>query len=114
MFMNFKITPENSAHLKTILDRVEADSELGFDRTSASMNLIATHNGGCPLDFERMAKAERLLDLLHDVYGIASCLDRETGELKGHFLPRFAARQVDEEHIHNEAMRAAYGDHGQG
>lgn len=53
------------------------------------MDLTACHANGCPLDLERMLAA-RPFDLAHDVTGIANHLDRTTGQLTGHFLPRFA------------------------
>jgi hypothetical protein len=89
MFMNFDISPENRAHIKTILDRLEAILP-GIDRESRSMDLIACHNGGCPLDFAAMANFADFSQVAHDVTGIGRYLNRETGELGDHFAPRFA------------------------
>ncbi len=89
MFMNFKCTPENRAHLKTIIDRI-AEFDPDRDRRSTEMDLIACHNGGCPLDFAAMAAWEDFFHVAHDIAGIGSYLDRETGKLAGFFRPRFA------------------------
>ncbi|NHO33307.1 hypothetical protein GOB85_12520 [Acetobacter sp. LMG 1636] len=55
------------------------------------MDLIATHSNGCPLDLERLYEADDF-NLLHDVIGIRRHLDRSTGKLTDHFLPRFSQR----------------------
>lgn len=91
MFTNFKIDPQSAEHLRRIIDRHVEHIDKSCDRTATSMDLIATHNGGCPLDFERMASVadEHLWHVAHDIAGIARFLDRDTGELTGCFLPRF-------------------------
>jgi hypothetical protein len=91
MFMNFEIAADLRAHIKTILDRL-AEFDPDRDRTSTYMDLIACHNGGCPLDFEAMATWEDFGQVAHDVAGIGRYLDRETGKIVGFFHPRFALR----------------------
>ena len=61
-------------------------------RGHVEMDLTAVHLNGCPLDLKRLALAPQA-DLLHDVAGIYRHLDRETGELGGCFLPRFARKE---------------------
>ena len=53
------------------------------------MDLGATHLV-YPLRLDEMAETEDKFSLLHDVVGIAAHLNRETGELEHHFVPRFA------------------------
>ncbi|TGV61090.1 hypothetical protein EN784_01435 [bacterium M00.F.Ca.ET.141.01.1.1] len=62
------------------------------DALDIQMDLLATHASGCPMDFDRLLAADDF-NLMHDVSGIARHLDRDTGELTGYFLPRFAAKQ---------------------
>ena len=91
MFMNFEIAADLRAHIKTICDRFFAarpDHHAG--RRDVEMDLIACHNGGCPLDFAAMATFEDFSQVAHDITGIGRYLDRETGELDDHFHPRFA------------------------
>ena len=53
------------------------------------MDVSATHNNGCPLRLREFAFADDV-NFGHDIFGIAAHLNRETGELEGCFLPRFA------------------------
>ena len=60
-----------------------------FDRTSAVMDLCATHANGCPMNFEKLRAADDF-NLLHDVAGIYRHMDRGTGKLTNFFRPRCA------------------------
>ena len=90
MDVSFKTTSEETASIAKIADRAAALGMLGrhYSRMTLLMDLSACHANGCPLDFARMADADDA-NLAHDVAGIANHLDRETGKLTGHFLPRF-------------------------
>lgn len=57
------------------------------DLLSLSMDITATHLNGCPLDFDKLLTASDP-DFAHDVFGISRHIDRTTGKLKDHFLPR--------------------------
>ncbi len=63
-----------------------------YDTVSAEMDLIATHKNGCPLDLEGLLTATDH-DFGHDLFGINRFLNRETGELKSGFLPRYSKRR---------------------
>lgn len=68
--------------------------EKGFEPDATMdimMDLEATHSNGCPLDLGRFVEANDH-NLIHDVAGIRRHLNRETGRLENHFLPRFHAR----------------------
>ena len=67
----------------------------GFDALSCQMDLEATHCNGCPLDFDRLLDFDDF-SFAHDVFGIERHLDRSTGKLKNHFLPRCAAKTEGE------------------
>lgn len=61
---------------------------------SICMDLEATHCNGCPLRLREMLEALTEADyanVMHDICGINQHIDRSTGLLKDHFLPRFAA-----------------------
>ncbi|SEK36863.1 hypothetical protein SAMN04515666_101340 [Bosea lupini] len=93
--VSFEIAPELRPFVDQILDRTAAlyaSARQPFDRLHHEMNLCACHANGCPLDFTRMVGADDF-NLAHDVFGIDRHLDRDTGRLTDHFLPRFAKRQ---------------------
>ena len=54
------------------------------------MDLQACHSCGCPLDLQWMLSHEDIGDVYHDVFGIRKHINRRTGELENHFVPRFA------------------------
>ena len=57
-----------------------------------AMDLEVTHCNGCTLDLVALSRAPTT-DLLHDVGGIRSSLNRRTGKLEGCFHPRYACKQ---------------------
>ncbi len=57
------------------------------------MNLSACHASGCPLRLDDLLAANDF-NFMHDIAGIDRHLSHETGELEGHFLPRFARRDI--------------------
>jgi hypothetical protein len=61
-------------------------------RRDLQMDLEAVHGNGCALRLEALLAADDE-NFAHDVFGIREHLDRETGELRHHFWPRFAVRQ---------------------
>lgn len=63
------------------------------DYDTIRMDLTACHANGCPLDLERLIKADDF-NFIHDVGGIHSNICRETGTLQNMFLPRFAKKEA--------------------
>lgn len=63
------------------------------DMTTLEMDLAATHNHICRLDFARRAAADDF-NFLHDLFGITDCIDRELVAFVNHFLPRFRQRSA--------------------
>ena len=94
MEVSFKTSCEEIALIGKIADRADALGLLTgwYDRMTLVMDLSACHANGCPLDFDHLASADDF-NLMHDVTGIANHIDRETGALSGHFLPRFSKPQ---------------------
>lgn len=66
----------------------------GYARINLVMDLTAADgvNGNRPLDWERFLSADDF-NFMHDLGGISRHIDRTTGRLGGHFLPRFTLKQ---------------------
>lgn len=93
--VSFKINRTESLLIGRIVERVVAIRRKHHITTSNGeaqtihMDLTATHANGNPLNLERMLSWKRDEDIIHDVMGINRHLDRATGQLRDHFLPRF-------------------------
>lgn len=66
-------------------------ARLWGDRMSMMMDLSACHANAYPLRLEALLAADPL-NFTHDVCGIGAHMNRETGKLENHFVPRFAER----------------------
>jgi hypothetical protein len=94
--INWETTSEEFALLVQVAKRVQADLKDHPDsRRTVVMDLNACHSNGCPLDFKGLLNASAT-DFAHDIYGIRSHVNRETGKLEGFFTPRFAANRAGE------------------
>lgn len=94
MEINFDLPPEDFDTVCEIADRADASGLTHPDRYSRItliMDLCACHNHATPLDFKRLSEADGL-NFNHDIAGIARHMDRETGQLRDCFVPRFAKR----------------------
>jgi hypothetical protein len=94
--LSFTVSKTDGEKIREIAKRahalaVEADVADADFRMTMTMDLTACHANGCPLKLEELLAAEPF-DFSHDVFGIRRHLNRETGELGGCFLPRFAAK----------------------
>jgi hypothetical protein len=94
--VSFDVSAADSVLIGRIVDRAEGLGLLTgwYDRLTCVMDLTATHANGCPMDFQRLLDADDF-NFLHDVTGIANCLDRDTGKLTNFFSPRFHTRQAE-------------------
>jgi hypothetical protein len=63
-----------------------------LDLLSVTMDLSACHANGCPLQLTELLNADDF-NLLHDVLGIRSHIDRKTGKITK-FLPRFSKSKL--------------------
>jgi hypothetical protein len=61
-----------------------------YERVTAAMDITAVHANGCPLRLGELLAAEPF-DFAHDVFGIRRHLNRKTGQLEDHFMPRYSA-----------------------
>lgn len=89
--INFNLHGDDKIHLEYILDGLELE---GDERVQISMSMRAANNHGCPIDFARLATADRF-NKAHDAYGIHRHINKTTGEIEGNFLPRFRIRDDD-------------------
>lgn len=64
----------------------------GRDILSFTMDIEATHCNGNPLRLQELLEADDA-NFGHDVFGINKYLNRDTGKLSDHFMPRFSAPQ---------------------
>src|SRR3546814_9284171 len=93
--VSFKTSIAGRKAIKKIVARAAAIVEKQgrtVDRRGLEMDLAACHANGNRLRLDDLAKADDF-NLLHDVVGIHRHLDRETGKLMDHFVPRFTARR---------------------
>lgn len=92
MAINWNTTPTEAwLILKSVTKAVNLAKENGndWDLQDTVMDVTACHLNGCPLDLEKLSEFDDF-NLSHDVFGIANHMDRETGKLTNHFLPRCA------------------------
>lgn len=89
--INFNTSKEDTKIIMAIVKR-GFNPDIYKDRMSMMMDISATHLNGCPLKLNDLLEADDF-NFFHDIYGIASHLNRETGELEDCFLPRFAQPQ---------------------
>jgi hypothetical protein len=94
--LSFSVSKTDGEKIRKIAKRAHALA-VTFDvadadfRMSMTMDLTACHASGRPLDLDGLLAADDG-NFGHDVFGIRRHLNRETGELGGCFLPRFAAK----------------------
>ena len=89
--LNWNYTKAEARIIARIAKRAAASLEVEYQDTE--MDVAAVHCNGCPLDLPKLLEFDDF-NFAHDIIGIRRHLDRETGELKNHFLPRCAGRAV--------------------
>lgn len=90
--IKWKTTAQDVDKIEQIAERAEVFGWRG-NRTQTLMDLTACHANGCPLDLDKMLTFDAF-NLIHDLAGLRDHMDRETGKLSHHFLPRGAKRGV--------------------
>ncbi len=90
--INWNINSEDEELVSKILDRAEAR---GFikgkkDRESSDMDIVATHLNNYKLDLKKWLGFDDF-NFDHDFKGIRFYMNRRTGKLERHFIPRCAA-----------------------
>jgi len=92
-FSKIKTSKKEMELIAKIVDRVinkvrEEEVQMPIPRASLMMDLTVVHHK-YSLRLNDMLEGGDF-DFFHDIYGIIKHLDRETGELKDCFLPRYA------------------------
>lgn len=90
--INWKVTKADAATIRKIVERSEkASDDRGWPRIHGlDMDLTACHANGCRLDLAGLLAADDF-NFAHDIAGIHANLDRSSGRLTNHFVPRYAA-----------------------
>ncbi len=86
--INFDTTEEEDDLILEIVKRIDSYVPVR-DVKGRMMDIIACHCNGCRLDLKKLLNLDRA-SFLHDVVGIATCLDRTTGKIRNGFRPRSA------------------------
>lgn len=91
-----KISDADVDMVAAIVKRYEAEAAKldalpkSFKPINLTMDITAAHIAQ-PIDLDRLLGAD-LTTFMHDIGGISRHINRSTGELEGHFLPRTAKR----------------------
>lgn len=89
--INWNTTDEIDNLIGQIIERAERHGIIDNEGAlTLNMDLVATHNHGCPLDFVKLLNAPDA-DFSHDIRGIQRHVSRCSGRLEGGFLPRCSA-----------------------
>jgi len=80
-----------------ILKIAERATVTVMDRQSVAMTVTAVHNKGCRLNLEQLL-AEDEETFWHDLHGMAINVDKTTGHLTGHFVPRCTRGSMHRQH----------------
>ena len=81
-------------HIVSRAANIARQAGIPFSKFTAAEILRDVHLNACPLRLTALARRRTSLDrdLAHDVFGILRHYDHETGKLRDHFRPRYAAR----------------------
>lgn len=99
--LSFKVSNEEFDLIGQIADRAmdlqreHTHPRERRQRMTFVMDLCATVANGNPLRLSDLLAADEF-NFIHDVWGIARHLNRETGKLEDHFSPRFSLRQASD------------------
>lgn len=91
--VSFKVSKKERKLIAKIVARAASMSRI-TDRLCLEMDITACHANGTRLDLARLFSAPDF-DFMHDVLGIHRNIDRKTGKLANHFLPRFAKSESE-------------------
>ena len=87
-WLNWNIGAHESQLIHKIVVRASEKYPKEFDRLSLDMDITACHLNGTPLRLEELLATDDF-NFSHDIFGIARHINRATGKLENHFLPRF-------------------------
>ena len=87
--VRFDCTHDEMEKVMKIIERMMECGTEEKDPLRMSMDIVATHMNGCPLDLDKLLSSPDP-DFLHDVFGIKHHINRKTGKLEDCFVPRCA------------------------
>lgn len=107
--VSFSVSREESKLIRRIAKRAVHELKLphGADLLHVEMDITACHCNGCKLQLRELVEAKGS-DFAHDVHGIVANLDRETGDLKNSFCPRFSGPAKELSDSDFDALRYAH------
>ena len=94
--VSFSVNAMDADTIRQIVRRAEAifvGAGQTVDPLCLTMDITAVHANGCPLRLQALLDADEF-NFLHDVTKIERHIDRNTGKLRDHFVPRFARRET--------------------
>ena len=91
----FDVTDEDEDLIHQIANRAVSIWVNAPSQKHVAMDVTAVHANGCPLRLEALLDAKNH-NFMHDIEGIYRHLNRQTGQLEGFFLPRFAQPESDQ------------------
>ena len=91
--VSFDVTKAEAILIGKIVARAKSHTRQSFDGCSMNMDITACHANGCPLRLQEFLDADDF-NFSHDFWGIVQHIDRKTGQMSNHFLPRFTAPQM--------------------
>jgi hypothetical protein len=101
MRVSFNVPAEVMTAIELVAERYQTMLKRfgmpSVDQMSLIMDLTATHANGCPIDWDRLNKADDFT-LAHDVGGIQRHINRQSGQLEDCFLPRCAVPKAEREY----------------
>lgn len=90
--ISFDVSRTESSLIERIANRALAGCRSEDMLLLIEMDLVTVHANGCPLKLEDLLAASDA-DFAHDLLGIRTHLDRDSGQLNDLFRPRFAVDQ---------------------
>lgn len=87
--IKWTVSKEDMELIRAIVLKAEHMGILNGDRMTSLMDITACHANGTQLRLKDLLNASKG-DFVHDISGISAYLNRETGQLKNCFLPRYA------------------------
>ena len=90
--VSFSVSKSDHLLISKIATRARlmaAKARVDYPQMTADMDVTACHANGNPLRLAELLAADDF-NFSHDIFGIRRHLDRETGELKDFFVPRFS------------------------
>lgn len=91
--INWKASTEERQLITRIAGRADSlakkRSLASFDAVCCRMDITACHLNDCRLDLGKLYAMDDA-SFAHDVFGIMQHIDRETGGIRGNFVPRCA------------------------